>query len=741
MNLNTPAKRDRNGRGRANLRQIATELGVSMMTVSRGLRGSPEVSAVTRERILAAAERLKYRPNRVVSAFKTGRTSLVGVMVRPSKLYRCDLIEGIHDTLVTAGSLPVMHFSHTGGEAAPDAAELGCLHRLLDQRVDGIVFWPSDETVPNHYLEEVWKRGVPLVAVDRPLPYTRADFSGTDDVAGGRLAAKHLLGLGHRRLAILCGEPWVSTYADRRRGFVDAVAAHNAAARSSDAIACTQIECRNESSLDEARDLLGGRHRPTAVFAVSDVLASHVYEAAAALNQKIGVDVSVLGYADIPEARLLRPSLSTVRQDFQEIGRNAARLLLDRIEGRTTTERARSMRITPTLVVRQSTSVQIIAESPLATSTSSIVHSPASSSSSGAIMQTSSTRRGRTSAGFTLVELLVVIAIIGSLIGLLLPAVQAARESARRNACGNNLKQLGLALHSYASANARAGDGRFPYVAYHNDGRGGNDLGGIPVSSMLWQDSVSWIVQILPHLEEDAVYQKWVTATRNFQGVYGTLTDIRGFVTPAISKDVRINALYCPSYTGGLVINGAAAGGPVNESYATNVGFGVRLNLDFHKTDRTGLTCYRANFGVATSGVSWWDINGIDGTGAFGWPKKKGFKDFTDGMSKTVMLVENSCGQSWFAGALASTVAGNDSATLSNGTWSAASSRAWAVQQPAVEVIGYLANVGLGSEHTSVGGVMMADGSVQFLSFNSLTPQVWLSLLSSKGGENVQVSQ
>jgi DNA-binding LacI/PurR family transcriptional regulator len=80
------------------------------------------VSAVTRERILAAAERLKYRPNRVVSAFKTGRTGLVGLMVRPSKLYRCDLIEGIHDTLVAAGSLPVMHFSHTGGEAAPDAA-------------------------------------------------------------------------------------------------------------------------------------------------------------------------------------------------------------------------------------------------------------------------------------------------------------------------------------------------------------------------------------------------------------------------------------------------------------------------------------------------------------------------------------------------------------------------------------------------------------------------------------------
>jgi LacI family transcriptional regulator len=358
MNLNTSAKLNRSGRGRANLRQIAEELGVSMMTVSRGLRRSSEVSTVTRERILAAAERLKYRPNRVVNAFKTGRTGLVGVMVRPSKLYRCDLIEGIHDELVAAGILPLMHFSRTGGEAARDTAELGCLHRLLDQRVDGIVFWPSDETVPNHYLEEVWKRGVPLVAVDRRLPHTRADFSGTDDVAGGRLAAEHLLGLGHRQLAILGGEPWVSTYADRRQGFLEAATVHNAAATNDDhVVVCEQVECRNESCLDEAHGLLSRVNRPTAVFAVSDVLAAHVYEAAASLGLTVGGDVSVLGYADIPEAGFLRPRLSTVRQDFHAIGRNAARLLLDRIEGRVTADRARNVRIIPTLVGRQSTAV------------------------------------------------------------------------------------------------------------------------------------------------------------------------------------------------------------------------------------------------------------------------------------------------------------------------------------------------------------------------------------------------
>jgi prepilin-type N-terminal cleavage/methylation domain-containing protein len=354
-------------------------------------------------------------------------------------------------------------------------------------------------------------------------------------------------------------------------------------------------------------------------------------------------------------------------------------------------------------------------------------------------------------SAFTLVELLVVIAIIGVLVGLLLPAVQSARESARRTACSNNLKQLGLALHGYADSNAVGGDNKFPYVAYHNDNAGGNAVysstPGNVLNNMLWQDSVSWIVQILPNLEQGPLYDTWISTTNKLAGTHGSsLTDIRGVVTPAMSKDVRIAELYCPSYTGRLVINGAAVGGPVNESYATNAGSGVRLNQDFHKTDRSGLTCYRANFGVhpnSAVGTNWFmDFDTLDGRGAFGWQKRKGLKDFTDGTSKTVMLVENSCGQSWFAAALASTVAGScstpsgGSTVLSGGTWTAGTAQSWAVQQPAVEVRTYLANVGLGSEHTGVGGVMMADGSVRFLSFANLTAQIWLSALSSNLNES-----
>jgi DNA-binding LacI/PurR family transcriptional regulator len=345
--MNVKTHTTRRGRGPANLRQIAEELGVSVMTVSRALNGRLKGAEATRLRVLAAAERLKYRPNRLVHAIKSGRSHTVGVMISVRSSFNGKIIHGIHDALAKHNYLPVLHFHGVGPRASRDQVELKYLHRLLDQRVDGIIFWPSDETVSQMYLKEVWDRGLPLVAVDRRLPLTKADFSGTDDLAGGRLVAEHLLALGHRRLGHITGEPWVSTYADRRQGFEQTVARQRG-------VDLSVAECTKVDSGPAALAMLSQRDRPTAIFVPHDRMVPPIYEVAESLGLEIGRDVAVIGFGALEDMLWLRPRLATVDQQPYEIGRNAARLLLDRIEGRVTGDRARSVRITPTIVARQS---------------------------------------------------------------------------------------------------------------------------------------------------------------------------------------------------------------------------------------------------------------------------------------------------------------------------------------------------------------------------------------------------
>jgi len=332
---------------KTNLRMIANELGISMMTVSRALNGHPGVAATTRKRVLTAADRLRYRPNKLIHAIRSGRSRTIGVMIGVPTSFHARLIHGIHDALAEAGYLPILHFHGPGAMAHRDEQELAYLHRLLDQRVDGIIFWPSDETVPEHYLREVWERGVPLVAIDRNLPLTKADFAGTDDMHGGRLVADYLLSLGHRRLAHIGGEPWVATYADRRRGFEETVCGRPGVTYAFD-------HCEDSLSGPAARRLLAGPDRPTAVFLASDRMAPHVYAAAGAEGLRIGSDLSVVGFAALTETIWLQPHLTTVDQEPDEIGRAAVRLMIDRLEGKTKAAAPKSVRITPKLVVRES---------------------------------------------------------------------------------------------------------------------------------------------------------------------------------------------------------------------------------------------------------------------------------------------------------------------------------------------------------------------------------------------------
>ncbi|OGV68810.1 MAG: hypothetical protein A3K19_02445 [Lentisphaerae bacterium RIFOXYB12_FULL_65_16] len=345
-----PVKARRNGK--ATLQTIADAAGVSMMTVSNALRGKTgDLSPETRERVLAIAGKLKYRPNLLVHGLRTGLSQNIGVMVGIQNPFGAGLVCGIHDGLAEQGWLSTLHWpgapSNGSGAMEPQKRELAAVHALLDRRVDGIILLPWHESVADVYFREVWERGIPMVTIDRPLPKTRADFAGTDDTAGARLAAEHLLALGHRRFAVLAGPASIGTYAERTRVFHDTVKAVKARCR---VVVADGRECDADSAC--ARILASGA---TAVFLVGGGFAGAFYRSAAARGVVIGKDVSVVTMGSPDLVADLCPAVTFICQDPVRIGREAARLLLDRIAGKTSRPDPVYVRLTPEFVDREST--------------------------------------------------------------------------------------------------------------------------------------------------------------------------------------------------------------------------------------------------------------------------------------------------------------------------------------------------------------------------------------------------
>lgn len=337
------------------LKDVAATANVSLAAASRILRGDyKQFGEDTCRRVLEVSRQLGWRRNLLVKSMQTGRTQTIGVMIPPYNSFWVSALSGIHSELAQRQYLPITvwvgslddmpHFEKDEGEGRQ------MINCLLDRRVDGLIMWPPFSVAYYHHFPEFVERRVPVAVIDHSSSV--ADSVGTDEEQATAVVADYLLGLGHRRIACLTSREGPSqTWAIKRRTSFEAAVSRCADAR----VKSWRLNPQGTNGLEIARELLLDPLRPTAVFTVSDHEAIFVYRAAAELNLRIPHDISVVGFADLDFASTMHPPLTTMRQRPQEIGRLAAKLIVDRIDGVISAEdEPTSIHVSADLVVRDS---------------------------------------------------------------------------------------------------------------------------------------------------------------------------------------------------------------------------------------------------------------------------------------------------------------------------------------------------------------------------------------------------
>lgn len=328
----------------ATIKDVARQAEVSVTTVSHVVNGTRFVSDEARQRVQQAIVSLRYVPSALARSLKNNRTHTIGTMIpNCSNPYFAEIVRGIEDACFAAGFTVVLCNSDD------DPRKQGQYLRVLtEKQVDGLIVVSSGgDSELGLALRDA---EMALVLVDREVENVNADLVEVNHERGGYLAVRHLIELGHRRIACISGPLALSPSAQRVQGCRRALA--EASLGPIDAM-LREADFTSAGGHAAMRDLLAGGPRPTAVFACNDLSAIGAMAAAAQAGLSVPKDLSMVGFDDIALAAYASPPLTTVAQPKHRLGTLAAALLLERIAQRDLVSRRRILQ--PALRLRQST--------------------------------------------------------------------------------------------------------------------------------------------------------------------------------------------------------------------------------------------------------------------------------------------------------------------------------------------------------------------------------------------------
>jgi LacI family transcriptional regulator len=333
------------------LKDIADELGVSVVTVSRALRDRPDIAKDTKARILDRVKRLNYRPNLTARSLVTGRSSLIGLVV-PDLIHPffAEIAKGLSATLREKNYFVLVSSSESDPRLEQDEIE-----HMLAHHLDCFVVASCQKDTLS--LQKIGEAGVPLVLVDRNFPGFACNFVGVDDNKVAKLAVEHLIAQGCKRIAHIRG-PAAHVGNQRAAGYRDTLLKHGLPAPGSYVVSSGEAsdsdgETRGRKAMEQVLSL---KPRPDGLFCFNDTVAVGAMIRAIEAGLRIPQDLAIVGCGNFHYSSKLRVPLSSVEQRSREIGERAARMIIRLLEK--PSARPRSTVLEPELIIRASSKLK-----------------------------------------------------------------------------------------------------------------------------------------------------------------------------------------------------------------------------------------------------------------------------------------------------------------------------------------------------------------------------------------------
>jgi DNA-binding LacI/PurR family transcriptional regulator len=329
------------------INDIARELGVSPSTVSRALKDHPSISRETRQRVKVIAQQQNYRPNFLAMGLRRKNTQTIGLII-PEIVHHffSSVISGIEE-LAYASAYRVM-ICQSNDDPAREALNLNA---LIDHRVDGVLVSISKNTFDHDHFKRVLDQGVPVVFFDRISEELATDRVMADDYEGARAVTTHLIQQGRKRILHLATPGHLVVGKERLGGYYQALHDQGIERNNKYVLQCDT----RQQVMEMSKTILELAGEIDAIFAVNDFTAIAAMQLLQENGFGIPGQISVAGFGDDPIARIVRPRLTTMEQKGFEIGRESARLLIERIENPDKTFYPRSLVFECTLKIREST--------------------------------------------------------------------------------------------------------------------------------------------------------------------------------------------------------------------------------------------------------------------------------------------------------------------------------------------------------------------------------------------------